>query len=254
MMQWMFTAPMQVDGKRGIDLLAAGKNNHAALGWWESPVHPRTLADWRWHQLRPVGWIMSILTKDMDSDGDLDVLFSDRRGDRSGVYWLANPDWREHVVGAAGREVMFIDVVDIDADGLDDVLSAVKPREIHWHKRLDRSGTRWQTKVIRMPPDTGTAKAVRAADLDGDGSKEILFSCERTPASASGVMYLKKAGNNWRAFPISGSPGVKYDLIELVDLDRDGDLDVITCEETTNLGVIWFENPSNRRYAARHRF
>jgi hypothetical protein len=56
-------------------------------------------------------------------------------------------------------------------------------------------------------------------------------------------MYLKRQGETWRAFPVSGSPGVKYDLVEVADLDKDGDLDIITCEETTNLGVIWFENP-----------
>ena len=31
--------------------------------------------------------------------------------------------------------------------------------------------------------------------------------------------------------------------MELIDLDGDGDLDVMTCEERKNLGVIWYENP-----------
>jgi len=43
---------------------------------------------------------------------------------------------------------------------------------------------------------------------------------------------------------VSGPEGVKYDLVALVDLDGDGDLDVITTEETANLGVIWYENPT----------
>ena len=37
------------------------------------------------------------------------------------------------------------------------------------------------------------------------------------------------------------------DRIELLDLDGDGDLDVLTCEERQNkngLGVIWYENPA----------
>jgi hypothetical protein len=32
--------------------------------------------------------------------------------------------------------------------------------------------------------------------------------------------------------------------MELVDLDGDGDLDVLTCEERAGLGVIWYENPA----------
>ena len=34
------------------------------------------------------------------------------------------------------------------------------------------------------------------------------------------------------------------DLLEAVDLDGDGDLDLITCEEVADLGVIWYENPT----------
>ena len=43
---------------------------------------------------------------------------------------------------------------------------------------------------------------------------------------------------------ISGAAGTKFDRMELVDLDDDGDLDVITCEESESLGVIWYENPT----------
>ena len=44
---------------------------------------------------------------------------------------------------------------------------------------------------------------------------------------------------------ISGEEeGAKFDLIQTLDLDGDGDLDIVTCEERDNLGVIWYENPT----------
>ena len=52
------------------------------------------------------------------------------------------------------------------------------------------------------------------------------------------------------AFDISGAPGIKFDLVRLLDLDGDGDLDVLTNEEQearTGLGVMWYENPAIRR-------
>jgi hypothetical protein len=50
---------------------------------------------------------------------------------------------------------------------------------------------------------------------------------------------------DWLPHEISGrKEGIKFDRIELLDLDADGDLDVITCEERDNLGVIWYENPT----------
>jgi hypothetical protein len=47
----------------------------------------------------------------------------------------------------------------------------------------------------------------------------------------------------WVAHDISGARGTKYDLIEMIDLDGDGDLDLLTTEETDINGVIWYENP-----------
>lgn len=45
---------------------------------------------------------------------------------------------------------------------------------------------------------------------------------------------------------LSGPVGIKYDRLELVDMDFDGDLDALTCEESEGgrgLGVIWYANP-----------
>ena len=63
-----------------------------------------------------------------------------------------------------------------------------------------------------------------------------------------GVTWLARDGDTWNAHPIS-APGSKFDRMELLDLDADGDLDVITCEENAGpdsrgLGLVWFENPS----------
>ena len=38
--------------------------------------------------------------------------------------------------------------------------------------------------------------------------------------------------------------------MQLLDLDADGDLDVITCEEVDNLGVVWYENPARGAHGA----
>jgi len=42
--------------------------------------------------------------------------------------------------------------------------------------------------------------------------------------------------------------GNKFNLLEPIDLDGDGDLDILTCEEKqsrkiSGLGIIWYENP-----------
>src|SRR5262245_15728553 len=85
LMQWMFTTPLQVDGKNGVDLVSGGKNEDAKIGWFEAPPNARDLAKWIWHPIYDAGWIMSIVPMDMDGDGDKDLLVSDRRGPQSGT-------------------------------------------------------------------------------------------------------------------------------------------------------------------------
>jgi hypothetical protein len=254
-MMWMFALPLQVDQQHGVDIVVGGKSRLAALGWFEAPADARDLAAWKWHELRPVGWLMSLVAADMDGDGDQDIVFSDRKGNRSGAYWLENPGagpiqtgaWREHAIGGLQREAMFLQLADLDQDGLEDVLLAVQPKELLWIRRLDKSGHAWQPHSIPLPEPTGIVKAVSAGDIDGDGGLDLVFSCEQAKAPRHGLMWLSAGGpphaGPWTAHVVSGSDGTKHDLVALVDLDADGDLDAITTEEVNNLGVIWYENP-----------
>ena len=255
-MCWMFCVPVQLDGKHGPDLIAGGKARGAKVGWFEAPADPRDLKAWKWHPLIGASWIMSLVAIDMDGDGDRDVLVSERRGEEPGCYWLENPgpgekqagSWPIHRFGPTDQQVMFLCVADLDRDGLDDVLVAQKPREILFHRRKDKAGKDWETHAISMPDTGGTAKAVHVGDIDLDGKLDIVFTCEGASGGKSGVMWLRQGKSltapNWQPHDVSGPEGVKYDLVELIDLDADGDLDVLTCEESANLGVIWYENPT----------
>jgi hypothetical protein len=93
-----------------------------------------------------------------------------------------------------------------------------------------------------------------------------VFTCENARGKY-GVGWLSYQNavtdSEWIHHDISGDKlGVKYDRIELLDLDGDGDLDVLTTEESqacpepfgcaqgklrrgdgVGLGVIWYENP-----------
>lgn len=249
---WMQAAAMDLDGQHGLDLLLGSKGAGATVGWLESPPAAADLSQWRFHGLRDADWIMSLIAKDMDGDGDLDVVFSDRKGTRSGVFWLENPGvsanrvqapWKEHSIGCLGRLVMFVDVADLDLDGRVGVAAACKPAEIVLCMQQAQGG--WQeTTLVLSAANLGDAKAVKAADLNGDGLPDLAFTCENAKGPREGVVWLERQrGGPWLQRPLGGPEGVKYDLIEALDLDGDGDLDLVTCEERDGLGVVWYENP-----------
>lgn len=252
MTQWMYCLPMQVDGQRGIDLVAGSKNFDAVIGWFESPENPRDLAAWRWHPMRQAGWVMSLIAHDVDGDGHMDVAYTDRRQNLRSAGWLRNPGpgdsealrkpWADHTFGGRESEVMFLNHGAFSPAGPTEWVCANRGRGLLRFTPGESPDT-WRQEEIPMPLNTGTGKAVAIGDLNGDRRADIAVTCEAAE-NRHGVFWLEQSDDGWIPRAISGLTGTKYDLVVLYDLDGDGDLDVLTCEEREKLGVIWYENPS----------
>ena len=261
-MQWMFAWPMQLDGKHGIDLIAGGKGPGAQIGWFQAPSNARDLSAYRWRPISDAGWVMSLWQRDMDGDGDLDIVTSDRYGSLRGCRWLENPGpgaaqtkpWENHFMGATDKEVLSMTMADLDGDGFEDALVAVKDYKVLYLRRLDATGRKWETHEISADFNAGNTRAVAVGDLNGDERPDLALTTWLS-AGKHGVLWLEYEDSPtdriWNAHQISGVElGLKYDRIELLDLDGDGDLDLLTCEENEGgegLGVIWYENPSENR-------
>lgn len=255
---WMFAVSLQIDGKGGVDLILGSKGDGGSISWLQSPQQPRDLDAWKLHRVIDAGWIMSLRLVDMNADHKLDLLLSDRRGLARGVKWLEIPKkpvsdaWPEHRIGGAGNEVMFLDIDDLDGDREHEVIVATHQTKMLVFSQRFLNGKptdKWSAQEIPNPNALPNGKGVVVGDVDLDGRNDIVHTTEPGgDQSLSGVSWLKQNRNDgrvtWTTFDISGPAGIKFDLVRLADLDQDGDLDVITCEERHNLGVIWYENPT----------
>lgn len=278
--QWMYAEAAQIDGRGGLDLIVGGKNyernRSAKIGWLQAPDNPRDLASWAWHPLGDVSWVMSIEIADINGDGFPDVLYTDKHGPGVGAWWLEHPGtsdpsalarpWKLHRLLPEDWELsgaMFLALGDVDRDGRVDIVTSVdypraspeqpdhERRALVYLRRLDHTGLRWEVHRIAVPPGTAQPKGIAIGDLDDDGRNELVVTSTGAEGDQIGVYALKYRDSPldpvWDAFNIAGAPGIKYDVVHLIDLDGDGDLDVLTNDEKEGnggLGVIWYENPS----------
>ena len=248
--RWMFALPMDVNSDGKVDLVVGSKNNEAIIGWLENPKNSRDTAAWKLHPLAQASWIMSIQSVDLDGDNHSDILYSDRFGKQAGIYWLKNPGqtsttWKRQLIGAKDKQVMFLTTGKLSlTDKVPTIVCATLDGELVCCK-ADK-GNAWKETTLPLPFGLKAGKGVAIADINGDHRPDLVTTSEsqREKDDMVAVSWKENSSTGWIDHAISDQRGRKFDRIEMLDLDGDGDLDLITCEEVHDLGVFWYENPS----------
>lgn len=273
--RWMKLVLIDIDENGTLDIVAGGKegsSTDATISYFSSAT-PRTAASWTESVVAPSGWVMSLYVRDVDADGDLDIVYSDREtidnpsldSSKLGVRWYesngaATPSWTAHQISAVSADFHFISLTDFDGDGDTDVLACRANsgglNESFLYKNAG-SWASWTTVSITQPSNVGACQDVQPADLDGDGATDLVFTYSGADGSLEGLVWLHNTGTNasptWERGTLDGSLGVKYDNAVIMDIDGDGDLDVVSSEQHADtdsdadvgpgLGVVWYENP-----------
>lgn len=252
----LIAAPGRSETARLVDLNGGGQldlvpNGTDFAAWWE--FRPNNGAvEWLRHDLpmevagHGLGW------GDLNGDGRVDLVcpkgWAEAPADPAHGEWQWHPEFRLHRDGSVP-----ILVFDVDADGdADFVWSRAHHTGLFWMEQ-GRDGDRrtWTPHVI----DTAWSQphTIELADLDADGRVEVVAGKrymahdgkdvgEWDPLIVCAYTFLPQSRTWQRQVLVTGTD-VGWDLDpKIVDLDGDGDLDLV-CPGRS--GLYWLENVTN---------
>ena len=229
-----------LDGDGDIDIICGGQGSES-IEWYENldglgnfgAIH--FVADSFSH-------LYDIQIGDVDGDNDLDILSSSTTSDE--IAWFENLDGLGNfgprsIISDLEMGPYGIDLADLDGDNDLDILttSDFGSNQFYWHENLDGNGNVGQANAIS---NGVRPRRIKAGDIDGDGDNDVVF-CD----SLGNFIQWSENLDGQASFgnPIDVSLEANQVIwINLVDLDQDNDLDILSNNMGNNGQIIWHSN------------
>lgn len=241
---------IDIDGDGRLDILC-GDVEKKQIIWLQAPLQPGE-TEWKRFNLSEENvpgterFSHGIGYGDLNSDGIKDVVI--REGWFEGKSDRSSGDWQFHPANL-GEPCSHMQVLDVDGDGKNDVVSAsAHALGIWWHQQIEVEGELDFTTHV-MSTTTAQTHASIMTDLNGDGKEEYV----------TGKRFLAHNGNDagdddtpyllYFEFTPNAAPYYKEHIIDndsgaglnivVKDMNEDGKLDIIIANKN---GIFLFEN------------
>jgi hypothetical protein len=200
--------------------------------------------------------------RDLDGDGDLDVVMANFFGSRIGLLenlggGVFSPP---SLVTNSVEEPSLVRLADLDGDGDLDLLTAdayagtinqASQEKVAWCENL--GGLVFGPLQV-ITTEVDSPEAIEAADLDGDGDLDVLSSSRLDDKVA---WYENTGGGQFGPQELISQQPLGPTFLAAADLDGDGDLDVVSAGRDHLTGswqdhVAWFENLGGGAFSSPH--
>ncbi len=175
---------------------------------------------------------------DFDRDGDLDLVAGRKakgEDEPTIVVWFENPgdsygDWQGHELGNTTFAADRFGVADFDGDGLLDVLVCEErypgkdpDAHLYWYRQVNIKENVWDRKLIHTQYSSNNLEVV---DLDKDGDMDFLTAEHKGPNLELQFWSNDGKGNFSKGILDTGKES--HLGVQVTDMDRDGDLDIVS--------------------------
>jgi hypothetical protein len=192
------------------------------------PENP-TEEDWTMQKVTEHTLDEDLSVGDINGNGLLDIY--------QGTQWIQNPgtldgEWQLHKTGeVTAGEPDRNDLHDFSQNGkLDAVVGLEHGTDILLYLQGNDPTLPWTRKIIAS--DVGGGFSMDAGDIDGDGDIDVILGEHRGKPTNRVIIYENgNNANNWTPHVIDDGHGTEIDHHDgtvLVDIDHDGDMDVIS--------------------------
>ena len=195
--------------------------------------------------------VRSIFSVDLDGDGDADVLSASANDDK--IAWYENrlnqleKDFGpQRIISTAVDGAWSVFAIDLDDDSDADILSASQlDRKIAWYEnRLNQPEQDFGPQQI-ISTLGAWPRSVFAVDLDSDGDSDVLSAYFGNISWYENK--LNELEQNFGQQQIITRSVSDARSVFAVDLDGDGDADVLSASWSYEIGTIaWYENRLNQ--------